>query len=123
MGFIMSTVYVTKKEIPFVDLFDGRLKRYGVGEFRRTEGSIEFHYLTDGTNRVSVSATGNGMLGHITRYGNNNASQILDAIKNVFDTAIFSEDQPQYWGFDTQEEMDAAMETTMEASRKRDQKR
>jgi hypothetical protein len=44
----------------------------------------------------------------ITRYGINNPTKILQAIAEAFDTDIFSEHEPQFWGFHTQEEWDAA---------------
>jgi hypothetical protein len=35
------------------------------------------------------------------------AAKILQAICEAFDADIFSEYEPQFWGFDTQEEWDA----------------
>jgi hypothetical protein len=32
---------------------------------------------------------------------------ILKAISEVFDTEIYSEHEPQFWGFDTEEEWEA----------------
>jgi hypothetical protein len=110
MEIIMSTDYATEKKILFADLFDGRLKKYGIEEVRKLEGPCEFHYLTDGTNCLLVSRMADGMLGSISRHGGNNPRQILDAIREAFDTVIFSEYQPQFWGFNTREERDAAQD-------------
>ena len=53
----------------------------------------------------------NGFVGCLTRYAPNGApGKILNALANVFDTDIVSEYEPQFWGFDTQEEWDACME-------------
>jgi hypothetical protein len=108
MEIIMSTDYATEKEIRYADLFDGRLEKYGIKESRETKGSSEFHYITDGTNSLSISADDDGMLGCISRHGGNNPHPILDAIAEVFDTAIFSEHQPQFWGCKTWEEWEEA---------------
>ena len=40
-------------------------------------------------------------------YGANAPSRILEAIATTFDTEIFSEHEPQFWGFTSQEELDA----------------
>ena len=39
----------------------------------------------------------------------NNPVFILSAVCQAFDTHIFSEYEPKFWGFDTQEEWDEAM--------------
>jgi hypothetical protein len=52
-----------------------------------------------------------GFVHSFTRWmPNGDPGKILNALANVFDTDIISEYEPQYWGFDTQEEWDAAME-------------
>jgi hypothetical protein len=50
-----------------------------------------------------------GLIGDVTRYGANAPGKILNALATVFHTDIVSEHEPQYWGFDTQEEWDAWM--------------
>jgi hypothetical protein len=58
-----------------------------------------------------VSIDDDGFVSGLTRYApNGDPGKILNALANVFDTDIVSEYEPQYWGFDTQEEWDAAME-------------
>jgi hypothetical protein len=52
-----------------------------------------------------------GLVTRMTRYAPNGApGKILRAIAEEFDTEIFSEYEPQYWGFATVEEWDAAWE-------------
>ena len=51
-----------------------------------------------------------GAVEFFTRYGRNDAVAILAAVAEAFETEIFSEDEPQFWGFDTQEEWDAALD-------------
>ena len=69
--------------------------------------------LTDGRNYLwCFPGTGDDLtpteyLGEMTRNTGNDPTQILMAIQKVFDTEIFDEHQPQYWGFEDQKEMDA----------------
>lgn len=51
-----------------------------------------------------------GFVGCVTRFGANAPRKILNALAEAFDTDIVSEYEPQFWGFETQEEWDAAME-------------
>jgi hypothetical protein len=53
----------------------------------------------------------------LTRYGGNDPGKILKALANVFDTDIASEYEPQYWGFDTQEEWERAWTSLTDNSR------
>src|SRR5262249_6423645 len=49
-----------------------------------------------------------GFVYGLTSYGLNHPEKIVGAIADACDTDIVSEHQPQYWGFDTYEEWDAA---------------
>jgi hypothetical protein len=64
--------------------------------------------LTDEHNFLWVHVGDEGFVHSLTRYLPNGApGRILWAISEAFDAEIFSEHEPQYWGFDTQEEWDA----------------
>ena len=104
----MSTDYSTKEKISFADLFDGRLERYGVREHISEDSTENRRCLTDGRNYLWVFAADDRTLEILKRYGGNAPGQILGAIAEAFDTDIFSEYEPQFWGFDTQEEWDRA---------------
>lgn len=108
----MSTDHITMKKITFADLFDGRLERFGVREHIRTDTtSDKARCLTDGRNYVWTFADADGLLACLTRYAPGGApGKILSAIAEAFDTDIISEHEPQFWGFDTQEEWDVAMD-------------
>ena len=93
----MSTDYSTKEKISFVDLFDGRLERYGVRESRSEDSTEDRRVLTDGRNGLWVHAAPDGTLGILKRYGANAPEQILRVIAKTFDTDIFSEYEPQFW--------------------------
>lgn len=112
----MSTDYRLEKEITLKELFDGRLESYGVREYK-VEGrsSDQFRVLTDGTNRLAVYA--DGVVKIIKRCGTNNENRILNAIADEFETEIYSEHSPQYWGYKTQEEWDAAEEAHNEQAK------
>ena len=76
--------------------------------------------LWDGRNYVWCFAalredlTPTEYLGYMTRYGDNDPTHILVTIEKVFETEIFDDDQPQYWGFENEEEMVAFMRARAE---------
>jgi hypothetical protein len=101
----MSTDYRLEKDIDIDELFDGRLECFGIEELA-VEGktTVNTRFLTDGENRLSVIGDANGFL--VTRFGTNNPNRILMAISRIFDTQIYSEYEPQFWGFSSQDEWD-----------------
>jgi hypothetical protein len=117
----MSTYYRSLNPITFDEVFDGRMARFGVREHVEPGGTSDTdRCLTDGRNYLWAYATEDGFLGDIARYGGGGAAtydipmgapnapgKILEAIAEAFDTEIVSEYEPQYWGFETEEEMDA----------------
>jgi hypothetical protein len=114
----MSTMYVPLEKIRFCHLFDGRLEAFNVREYIPTEEEIggdedwrpteRKRVLTDGRYFMWAYADKDGFVDRIVRYGANAPASILNAITEVFSIAIVSERQPQFWGYDTQEEWDAA---------------
>jgi hypothetical protein len=107
----MSTDYATLNKVHITDLFDGRLEEFGVREHvHPTETTATAKCLTDGRNYLWVYVHESGFISTITRYAGNAPGKILGAIAEVFDTGIVSEYEPQFWGFDTQEQWDAAEE-------------
>jgi hypothetical protein len=106
----MSTDFVTEKKICASEVFDGRLEQFGVREHVCESTTHKEKYFTDGRNCLWVYIDENGYLDQLTRRGANAPTKILRAIATAFDTEIFSEYEPQFWGFNTQEEWDAALE-------------
>lgn len=108
----MSTDYRPFEKIRINDLLDGRLAEFRVREHVNPSETDDQHKcLTDGRNYLHVHGDEDGFVSTFTRYMPNGVpSKILEAIAKAFDTDIFSEYEPQYWGFDTQEEWDAAWE-------------
>ncbi len=107
----MSTDYRPLKEIRASDLFDGRLGRFKVHEHLKPDETNETRRcLSDGRNFVWVYIGDDGNVASLSRYGCNAPGRILASIAEAFDTQIVSEYQPQFWGFDTQQEWDAYLE-------------
>jgi len=99
----MSTYYSLIKKIPGDDVFDGRLEDFGVREHIVPDQTTNtYRCLTDGRDYVWVQMDGNGFFWHVR-----GISKILYIVADVFETDIVSENQGQFWGFDTQEEWDA----------------
>ena len=105
----MSTDYRLLKKVPACDLFDGRLEKFGVREHVKPEATTETsRLLTDGRNHLWVYIDDDGFVDRLSRPAFKGfPGKILNALANVFDTDIVSEYEPQFWGFDTEEEWDA----------------
>jgi len=112
----MSTEYRPMNSIPMNELFDGRLASHGISEATSTsDDKDQLRFLTDGRNYLSIYANDDGAVDGMTRRGLANApGHILAAIEEVFDTDIYSEYEPQFWGFDTQDEWDSFMKNNAE---------
>jgi hypothetical protein len=106
----MSTDFRLLQRVRACDLFDGRLEELNVHEhFNPTQTSKKRRCLTDGKNYLWVYMDDDGFVSSLTRWmRNGDPSEILGAIAVAFDTGVVSECEPQYWGFDTMEEWDAA---------------
>jgi len=104
----MSTNYRSDKKISMRELFDGQLEKYGVHE-KIVEGKTSNgkRFLTDGSNGLWIH--GDETFDGATHYGLGNApGRILAAIEESFNTTIYSEHEPQYFGYETVEEWDSA---------------
>jgi len=98
--------YSTK--IRFADVFDGRLAPHGITEEVNEDTTENSRCLTDGNNWLWVFLDASTEWASFKRYAPNGCPDlILAAIEQAFDTNIYSEYEPQFWGFDTQEEWDA----------------
>lgn len=116
----MSTDYRLLNKVRAEDLFSGQLERFGVREHLVKDETTETKKcLTDGRNYLWSYIDEDGFVASFSRYGANAPGKILNAVQEVTDTAIASEYEPQYWGFDTQAEWDECME---KMSREHDEK-
>ena len=105
---MMSTDYRPLTDIVAADVFDGRLEIFGIHEHLNENTTETRRVLTDGRNYLWVFVT-NGLAKGFTRNaGSGNPDKILNAIAKAFDVGIVSEYEPQFWGFNTKEEWNAA---------------
>ena len=101
----MSTDYKLENEISMAELFGGKLKSFGINEHVIEGKTSKTHrYLSDGENGVVVY--GDCTVSMIKRCGANCPNKILSSISIAFGTRIYSEFDPQFWGFESQEEWD-----------------
>jgi hypothetical protein len=115
----MSTHFILSRKVSADELFGGRLERFGVREHVASATTEQSRCLTDGRNCLWVCLTEDGFVGSISRYGANAPGKIIGAISNAFETYVFSEYEPQYWGFETEEEWHAAMKAMADEDRDR----
>jgi hypothetical protein len=105
----MSTDFRPLTPIRMADLIDGRLEDVGVHEHHSKEATSGNRCLTDGVNFLWVYSNEEGLVSTFCRWApNGNPQRILCAIADQFDVDIVSEYEPQYWGFETEEECEAA---------------
>ena len=104
----MSTDYILSRKLSARDLFGGRLESSGIREHVSPDTNERTRCLTDGRYYLWVYITEDGLVDEICTRGGNAPGKILSAIAESFETQIFSEYEPQFWGYDTQEEWDAA---------------
>lgn len=103
--------YRTSKNISMIELFDGRLDQFEVKEHVKLgQTSDNDRCLTDGQNYLWVIGGEDPDTPVIRRSGGNATGNIFWAIIEVFDTDIISEYEPLFWGFETWEEYDRALE-------------
>lgn len=110
----MSTDYILSKKLKAQDLFDGRLHAFGIREDHQTSNR---RCLTDGRNFLWAYMNWEGSVSRLSADGPDGPGKIFGAIRDAFDTHIFSDHEPQYWGFDTQEEWDAAKKRASDQAR------
>ena len=107
----MSIDFILDKRMRVEDLFSGRLKKYGITECFVRDKDINARVLIDeNENCVWVYFNNEGWVSCLSRYAGSRAAHTFEAIVTEFDLMIFSEHEPQYWGFKTHEEWDAAIE-------------
>jgi hypothetical protein len=103
------------KKVTANELFDGRLEKFGVREHVKLKTkntdistSENTRCLTDGDNYLWVFIDDAGFVEYLTLFRPGGVPRkILNAIAEATNADVFSEHQPQYWGFATQEEWDA----------------
>lgn len=112
--FIIRDCKISKK-LNAQDLFDGRLEAFGIREHQGGNRRC----LTDGSDFLWVYMDHEGWVSTISAIESDRPSKIAGAIGEAFDIKLFTRDEPQYWGFGTQEEWDTAKKRERDEARKR----
>ena len=100
-----ATNYSLVPQVRFADLFDGRLERFGVREHVHADTDETCRGLTDGNSYVWFGQNNDGNVGSIMWHApGGSPTKIFAAVEEAFGCTIYSEHQPQFWGFDTDEE-------------------
>jgi hypothetical protein len=105
----MSICYWPRDPIVFAELFDGRLAAYGVTEYVSKDTAEDARCLYDGSGLLWAYAENEGKDTSFKWWvSNGDTAKLLVAIQRAFGTILYSEYEPQFYGFDTKEEQDAA---------------
>jgi hypothetical protein len=101
----MGSEYRAEKDILASELFDGRLQKFGI----RDHGQARENHrcLTDGENCLGVRINDAGYVVGFEREWNGNwgsPEKILSSVSDAFETKTFSYEEPEYYGFDSEEE-------------------
>ena len=95
---MLMTDFVLSKKVSARDLFDGRLKKFGIRE--RIDPNNDGKWsrcLTDGNQFLVVHLTEDGFVDFFSAFGADAPRKILHAICEAFGAKIFSEHEPQFW--------------------------
>jgi hypothetical protein len=80
----------------------------GVHKHHSEDATANGKCLTDGRNFLWVYGDEKGLVSGFSRYGMNAPQRILQAIGDEFGVDIVSEYEPEFWGYETKEEWEAA---------------
>jgi hypothetical protein len=97
----MSTDFITARKIAMSDLYDGRMEKYQVTEYRSEKTTESARCLTDGDHFLWVYRSEDGTAAIFTRYGWNFPIHIHNAISAEFNTSMYADYDPQFWGYDS----------------------
>ncbi|NRP27351.1 hypothetical protein XMD420_000954 [Marinobacterium sp. xm-d-420] len=105
----MSTSYCAVIKLPIEQVFDKRLWRHGIIEFFEEEITTLDRCLTNGIDYIWI---------HLNKINETSCAFQVDRIPTDFELQlielleanVYSEHEPQFWGFETMEEWHSAME-------------
>ncbi len=119
----MSTDFITLdpnssalKQIDAHELFDGRLKSFGIEEpIDLTPKDPGLRYLRDRCGHgLHVWISRNGKIDSFTSYGGSLPERILEAIEELFEVRIVSEHEPEYLDLMMADEEEGSASATSE---------
>jgi hypothetical protein len=98
----MSVSFRSDKCITINELFDGRLEKFGIigitGRLKNEHFYSNLGYLKDSKNNALTVYAEHRWVRSFANFHGSNGTYILTKIGEVFDTEIYSENQPKYWG-------------------------
>jgi hypothetical protein len=100
----MSTDYRSTPAIPFAQLFDGRLEKYGVYETIRSDSTEQIRYLVGRDGVLEAYREENGNSSFARPCFAPIPWAVLDALVEEFEVELVCEHDPRYWGFATEKE-------------------
>jgi hypothetical protein len=103
----MSTDYRPLNDIPYDNLFDGRLEKHDVREELRSDTTIERRYLSGRDGILIAFREGNGGSSFSHPSFGPMPWTVFDALAAEFKAELVSEHDHRYWGFDTADEWGA----------------
>jgi hypothetical protein len=87
----MPMVFVSSPPLPYDEMFDGRLQRFGVYERIGALTAVGHRSLTDGRNSLWVDAGHDGLVSKMTVWGTNDPKQIFAAMSGTYGVDIAPE--------------------------------
>lgn len=108
----IATYFKLEQQVSMLELFGGQLEQYGIAEAVDSENACRHSRgLIDELGiDLWVWADDDGYVSGLVCEGFQDPSRILKAIAAAFNTKYYSEYEPQWWGYNTREEMNAAIE-------------
>ena len=100
----MSTSYRPIPAIPFTELFDGRLDKYGVREKAHADSTQRNRYLLGSDGVLEAYQNDDGTSSFSRRSFTPVPWTVIDALTEEFETELVSEHDHRFWGFATKEE-------------------
>ncbi len=115
----MSTSFRPLSPLRMADVFDGRLEKVGIREhISPPHTTPTCRCLTDGHNSLWVYANDEGVITTMSRGRLKDlAEAIVGRIIHAFNVEIANSQDPQYYGYGSQEEMDAAEKKAVRKAR------
>jgi hypothetical protein len=87
----MPMVFKSNSPLPYDEMFDGRLQRFGVYERIGALTTVGHRSLTDGRNSIWLDAGHDGFVSKMTVWGTNDPKQIFGAMSGTFGVDIARE--------------------------------
>jgi hypothetical protein len=95
----MSTDYRPIPPIPFTELFDGRLDKYGVREKAHADSTLRKRYLLGSDGVLEAYQNDDGTSSFSRRSFTPVPWTVIDALTEEFKIELVSEHDHRYWGF------------------------